>query len=388
MSFDLLTLYSLAVGTLLLSAGMTLWECHARPRRSSELRILAGGYTALAMACVFATWRSQFPGALGAALSNLTFLVGYLLILEGVAGLNGHRHRARSFGLLLAMAIVWAVAGGRWQESLWIHVSSAPIAIASGLTAWEMLRSERMRALQWRSVIMAVTGVHGAFYLGRAVLLPVLSWWFGPEAVQLAAKITMYEGVLYSVALPMALLALIREEAHDQLLHTSRTDYLTGLANRRWFFDHAEAQIGQAGTHAPISLLAFDLDHFKAINDRYGHATGDEVLRLFGRVAREVLGETALLARLGGEEFVALLPGRARPQARETGQAVAGAFAAAVASKIAVEATVSVGLAEYGTDGSALSDLLSAADRALYSAKARGRNRIELASPMQFVAVG
>jgi diguanylate cyclase (GGDEF)-like protein len=380
MRFDLLTLYFLAIGTLVLSAAMTLWERQARPQRSGELAVLAMGYVALAIGCAGAIARSQLPGALGAALSNLVIVTGYLLILDGAAALSGRRHRTASAVTLVALAFVWAIGGPRWEEGMWSYISAFPIAMICGATAWEMLRSNEVRSLRSRRIVVALTSAHAIVYGGRAFILPLLTASLGHDFLSVMGRVTMYEGVLYSVGLPMAMLALIREEAHDQLLRASHTDYLTGVGNRRWFFEEGERLIRNDGAHRPISLLAFDLDHFKKINDRYGHAKGDETLKLFASIARQTLGADAILARIGGEEFAALLPGHGRAGARSAGQAVASHFAETVAHGsrgIGVEATVSIGLAELGSDAADLASLLSAADRALYTAKALGRNRVE-----------
>jgi diguanylate cyclase (GGDEF)-like protein len=177
----------------------------------------------------------------------------------------------------------------------------------------------------------------------------------------------MYEGVLYSVVLPMTLLRLFREETHGELLRDSQTDYLTRLGNRRWFFEEGERVIRDAEPSRPISLLAFDLDLFKTINDRYSHKTGDEVLKAFGDVARSVVGPDTILARIGGEEFAALLPGHDSLRAKEAGETVAKRFAETIPHRIdgvTIQATVSVGLAQFGTEAPTLADLLAAADAA------------------------
>jgi diguanylate cyclase (GGDEF)-like protein len=192
----------------------------------------------------------------------------------------------------------------------------------------------------------------------------------------------MYEGVLYSVVLPMTLLKLIREETHGELLRDSQTDYLTRLGNRRWFFEEGARVIRDAEPRGPISLLAFDLDLFKAINDRYGHKTGDEVLKAFGDIARSVAGPDAVLARIGGEEFAALLPHHNSLRAKEVGETIAKRFAETIFHRIdgvAIQATVSIGLAHFGTKASTLADLLAAADAALYNAKSLGGNQLVLA---------
>jgi diguanylate cyclase (GGDEF) domain len=381
MHVDLLTLYHLAIGTLLVSAGMIFWEHRTNPRRSRELRILAAGFATLAIGCAAVLFRRDLPGAIGSAVSNLLVLSGYLLVLRGVASLNGREYRASSIGLLIVMALVWAVWGPQHREFVWSHVSSVPIAIVSALTAWEMLRCDAMKPLQPRRIVVVVAGIHAVIYAARTFVLPWLVAAYGSSIQSIASKITIYEGVLYSVILPMALLKLIRDESHGQLLRQSQTDYLTGLGNRRWFFEQGALIVDRSRQRGPIAVLAFDLDHFKAINDRHGHETGDRVLKSFAEIAQSVLGPNAVLARIGGEEFAALLSGNDALRARALAETVARRFAEAVPhqSGIGIRATVSVGLAQFDSHAPSLVDRLAAADRALYRAKSMGGNRVELA---------
>ncbi len=382
MHVDLLTLYHLAIGTLLVSAGMIFWEHRANPRRSRELRILAAGFATLAIGCAAVLFRRDLPGAIGSALSNLLVLSGYLLVLRGVAALNGREYRASSIGLLIAMALVWAGWGPQHREFVWSHVSSVPIAIVSALTAWEMLRCDAMKSLQPRRIVVVVAGIHAAIYAARTFVLPGLVAAYGPSIQAVASKITIYEGVLYSVILPMALLKLIRDEAHGQLLRQSQTDYLTGLGNRRWFFEQGALIADRCKGRGPTSVLAFDLDHFKAINDRHGHETGDKVLKSFAQIAQSVLGPDAVLARIGGEEFAALLSGDDALRAKMLAETVARRFAETIphqSDSTGIRATVSVGLAQFENHAPTLVDRLAAADRALYRAKFMGGNRVELA---------
>jgi len=382
MYVDLLTLYLLAIGTLLASAGMIFWEHRTNPRRSRSLRILATGFATLATGCAAVLIRRQLPGFSGAMISNLIMLCGYLLILSGVASFSGRHVRGRAVAILVVMALIWLIGGARWQDQIWAYVSAAPIALISGMTAWEMWRCESLRALHARRIVVAVTGIHSLFYIARTCVLPWVVNAYGPVAQSMASKITMYEGVLFSVILPMTLLKLVREELHSQLLRESQTDYLTRLGNRRWFFEQGARILDGEDGRGPVAVLAFDLDQFKAINDIHGHQTGDTVLRSFAEIARGVLEPGALLARIGGEEFAALLTGDDARRAQTLGQTIAQRFAAAIPNRldsVGVPATVSIGLAQFEQDAPALTDGLAAADQALYRAKSLGGNRLELA---------
>jgi len=383
MYVDLHTLYLLAIGTLLASAGMLFWEHRANPARSKTLRILAAGFATLALGCAAALLRHNPPGSIGSAISNLIILGGYLWVLSGVASLSGRQYRFASVLLWAGMALVWVVWNPQRQETVWSYVSSIPIAIASAMTAWEMWRCDGMEPLRSRHVVVAATGIHALLYAARALALPWMTDEYGPAMQSLAGKITIYEGVLYSVILPMALLKLIRDETHGQLLRESQTDYLTRLGNRKWFFEQGARLIDGGPESRPISILAFDLDRFKSINDAYGHHIGDMVLKSFAEIARNALGPRAILARMGGEEFAALLSGDDARRAEALGETIARRFAETIPDSmdsIGIPTTVSVGLAQFEDGIPTLADSLAVADQALYRAKALGGNRLEAAA--------
>jgi diguanylate cyclase (GGDEF)-like protein len=168
----------------------------------------------------------------------------------------------------------------------------------------------------------------------------------------------------------------------DHHVHVYRTaastDHLTGLLNRRALMDNAtQLCTRQAKRKEPVAVLMFDLDHFKSINDRFGHHVGDEVLRLFGAVARANMRASDLIGRLGGEEFFALLPGTIS-DAAIVAERVRAAFEVAAVSVGGCDAgaTVSTGVAS-GAPGTDVTALLIRSDAALYRAKAKGRNRVE-----------
>jgi diguanylate cyclase (GGDEF)-like protein len=158
------------------------------------------------------------------------------------------------------------------------------------------------------------------------------------------------------------------------------TDSLTGLPNRRAVQEALKRMIAQAGrTLAPMAVLLLDLDHFKQINDTYGHDRGDAVLAAVGEVLAGALRTSDFVGRNGGEEFVALLPDTGVEGAMEAAEKLRTAIGRLTLPGIDGPVTASVGAAVYPHTAADAESLLRLADRALYGAKAHGRNRSELA---------
>ena len=157
------------------------------------------------------------------------------------------------------------------------------------------------------------------------------------------------------------------------------TDALTGLPNARSCRDNLKRMVAHAGrTVSPLSAVMFDLDHFKQINDRYGHGAGDDVLASIGEVIRGTLRGSDFGGRFGGEEFLLLLPATDQHGALELSEKIRHAIAQLEFQQPELHATASFGIATYPLDALDADSLLRMSDRALYVAKSHGRNRIEL----------
>ena len=170
------------------------------------------------------------------------------------------------------------------------------------------------------------------------------------------------------------------ELSNKQLNTLAATDPLTQIRNRRSFFDIAEKYYSIAiRTKEALSLLMIDLDHFKSVNDKYGHASGDEVLKEFTRIVQKQLRESDLFARYGGEEFVIVLANTGIDGAENLAEKIRSAVEAnfLITEKNEIQVTVSIGISELGKKDVSLEDILYRADKALYLAKEKGRNRID-----------
>lgn len=167
--------------------------------------------------------------------------------------------------------------------------------------------------------------------------------------------------------------------ARDAAQLAADTDPLTGLLNRRAAMERLDVEMQAAFRDCTqLSLVLVDLDHFKAINDRYGHAKGDDVLRHFAASGRQQLRGSDIFARIGGEEFLVLMPGTGINEAASAAERLRQHISRVeTAAGLGCAYTMSAGVAEYC--GNAMEDLFQRADRALYRAKHLGRDRIEQA---------
>ena len=197
-----------------------------------------------------------------------------------------------------------------------------------------------------------------------------------PVDVMLAARCLRYEG---QAAVLSSLVEITARKQHErELRRLSATDPLTGLRNRRGFFNKAEALLRREGV-GPLALLLMDVDHFKNINDTHGHAVGDLVLQMLAGRVKAVLRRPDVLARVGGEEFAVLAPLADLDDACALAERIRDAVArhAMRIHGLRLEVTLSIGVSLVQPGRMAIDNALSRADAAMYRAKHAGRNRVE-----------
>lgn len=202
-------------------------------------------------------------------------------------------------------------------------------------------------------------------------------------ALLVAGLLTALTGLafikFYALSRSLQAEILARRALEEELKELAITDPGTELLNRRGLFHALEQALGP-GTS--LSLLIIDLDHFKKVNDTYGHACGDRVLREFARVCREIVRDGDAVGRLGGEEFAIVLPRTGLYEARQIAERIRETLERRVTSLPkggTIRVTVSIGLALH-REGEALDALMSRADGAMYEAKCLGRNRVVVAA--------
>jgi diguanylate cyclase (GGDEF)-like protein len=169
------------------------------------------------------------------------------------------------------------------------------------------------------------------------------------------------------------------EHAHKLATHAAQTDELTGLKNRRAFFHEAALIYERCKRNdQPLAVLMLDIDHFKRINDSFGHQAGDQALREIGTVIRESIREVDICGRLGGEEFAILLTDASLETAQQTAERLRQAMAQVNCEQFGA-ITASLGIAAMGADDCSLTALLNEADKAMFRAKSQGRNQTAVA---------
>ena len=297
-------------------------------------------------------------------------------------------HRKAQPVLLFAGAGVWLLAcripGFADSFDVRVLLSSGIITTYTWAAAFEFWRG-RSEPLVSRWPVIFLLFAHGALYLLRTPLGAMLPWLPTSNQVFESVWLTVlsFEALLFTIAIAFILLAMAKERAEHRHKTAALVDPLTGVSNRRAFLQDGEAHLRrQAADPRPTAVMLLDLDHFKSINDRYGHAVGDRVLEIFADVSSGCLRRIDLFGRLGGEEFAALLRDTTRERAFAIAEQIRMAFADATRDVDGrpVAATVSIGIVISQDAVLDLSALLAQADHALYRAKDGGRNRVEIAS--------
>jgi diguanylate cyclase (GGDEF)-like protein len=297
-------------------------------------------------------------------------------------------HRRPKPLLLFAGAAFWLVAsripGFVDSFDMRVLASSSIITAYTWATAFEFWRG-RSEPLVSRWPAIFLLFAHGALYLLRTPFGAMLPWL--PTTNQIFASVWLtvlsFEALLFTIAIAFILLAMAKERTEHRHKTAALIDPLTGISNRRAFLQDGEAQLKrQADGSRPTAVMLLDLDNFKSVNDRFGHAIGDRVLEIFADISSGCLRRIDLFGRLGGEEFAALLRDTTSERALAVAEQIRTSFAEATREVEGqpVAATVSIGIVISHDAVLDLSALLAQADHALYRAKDSGRNRVEIAS--------
>jgi diguanylate cyclase (GGDEF)-like protein len=321
--------------------------------------------------------------AISIDLANAILFLSFAVTWTGARVFDGRPVRPMC---LVAGSVLWLIVAhlpALDALDLRFLVASGIVTTYTWLTAYEFWRGRSEPLVsRWPAIFMLFA--HGALFLLRTPLFAILPWSTASEVVgSVWLTVLSFEALLFIIAIAFILLAMAKERTEYRHKTAAMIDPLTGIANRRSFLqDGAVLAKRHAASLRPAAVLLIDLDHFKSINDRFGHAIGDRVLQVFAETAKATMRSTDVVGRLGGEEFAAVLYDAGQDKALAQAERIRATFAE-TASEVdgrPVAATLSIGIALNEDQPLDLPTLLAQADQALYYAKERGRNRIEVAT--------
>ena len=380
MSLDSITLYFVATMVAALLGAMLLF--FGNQENNAALKWWGAAYLLGAASVALWTVAGERLGETWSLALNAVGFVACGMVWN--ASRLFHGRKLNLPGLVLG-AIAWVTAVMSLDPNnaaLRLTIGAAIVAVYAALTATE-LWSERRKSLQRRWPAFLVPVLHGFVLMLPIVLGDLLmpaDEKFGSSIWVMAFSIEL---VLYAVGTVFVIFMLVSERTVSAHKTAASVDPLTGMFNRRGFAEACARVIErEAKAGRPLCVMIFDIDHFKSINDRFGHPAGDEILKLFATVVVNGLRLSDLSGRIGGEEFAALLPCPleegviAAERVREFFET-----SGIVCEDGKVDTTVSIGVAG-GPAGTELEVLLAAADTALYQAKRSGRNRVEAAEEL------
>lgn len=376
MALDLRTIYLVASLTLVVLGAIQL-AAYATGRFQrwplwwSVSNILAG------IGCLCIALRDLVPDTVSVGLGNAITLAGYVLMFVAIRVFAGRRVDARYCLLaIVAGSLVIILFLGGDDDAMGRVAFGSTIFLLIDLAVlregWRLARREKLYSA-WilvalyipTSLIFAARGgLALTGNLGGTRLFE--GGGQGPHAWLALSAVT------FLMLRSMIMLMMAAERSHCELAALALHDPLTGLLNRTGLSRSFERLSEEP------AVLVFDMDHFKTLNDRHGHAAGDDALRLFAETAADQLRAGDLLCRLGGDEFVAVLQGASVEEAVLVAGRIQRVFAEAIGLRadLSVHPTLSIGVARAPSSGAALEMLLGEADAALYRSKREGRNRV------------
>ncbi len=364
--------------TLTFSVGLV-----ARAQLRDGMAYWAAGLACNTAGYVLFVLRGQVSDWLSIVLANVLFSSVFVLFTEGVLQFQSRQPRRWVIWLPVLVIAVLFAALMPWQVAR-VLVGSMVFSAQSVVIVASLLqrRSTTVGVGQYFMVAGFLMMIAAFAFQGVGTLLRAdeVSSIMTPHLVQ---TVTFLVAAISVVVVSLGLVVMTKERADERNRNLAMRDELTGLINRRSLLESLAQQLSSAKRHRqPLSLLMVDIDYFKRVNDSFGHLSGDRVLKAMTSVIAQRTRAQDLLGRLGGEEFLVILPNTSEEGALQLAenlrQSVAAAsFQAVSGEPIAI--TVSIGLCAVSQlSDPQCDDLIGAADQALYRAKAAGRNRVEV----------
>jgi diguanylate cyclase (GGDEF)-like protein len=377
---DLPTLIAIAVSAKSISGVLLIYAWFTN-RQTPALALWAIGFLMASAGTALIIAEERVGDVRLIDIADALLIGAYSLLWMGARSFND---RKAPVAYLLVGPAAWFLVR---QLEVWHFSDSARIAFLSSvllcclvLTGFEFWRSNRNLPSGWPLIV--IIGAQVVILLSR-VLWP--GWIFralaGRSPAISVVALFFFELLFQTFFAAFLLAFLVKERREEHYRRAALVDPLTGIWNRRAFLEYASRRLRRATIgKQTAALIAFDLDHFKFINDGYGHLAGDRMLCSFSNVVTAALRTGDLFGRIGGEEFACLLVHVSPADAVAIAERLRCQFAdmEICSGSARLRATVSSGVAMAGQPQPDLEALMSAADRALYRAKELGRNRVEL----------
>ncbi len=364
-------------------AGLLLMFSWLQNRQAPSLALWGLGYLLGAIGPGILALRSFMPATWSMIAAGTFLCCAYGVMWSGARTFEDGPLR---LPFAVAGGVIWLIAcqfdAFRASEPTRIVLLSIVTAAYTLLAAREVWHG-RDRELISRWPTLALLLLHAGFLLARIPFARDIG--FPPAADgphRVALVIIVFEALFAIFCMAFLRVNMSKERAELEQRRTALTDWLTGVANRRAFFDRGEALLARnVAERRSAGLVLFDIDHFKEVNDTAGHQAGDAVLKAFAELVASAMRPGDLFGRLGGEECC-LLPKTSMAETLKLSDRIRCAFAATHFPYLENNVTVSIGIAMAGEADRDLQTLLATADRALYRAKTEGRNRVAPAPPI------
>ncbi|MEM8750127.1 MAG: GGDEF domain-containing protein [Pseudomonadota bacterium] len=377
----LLGLLNPIVGMIFALTFVVVWS-----RQKNKLYILLFGLSFVGMAVGYVL--SHFIISRVSMLSILVVMPIYALsciaIIAGLCQRSGMRWRIAPLLTIGAGGIVVAVICASQFEFLnWrIYATNATLGLIFAIGTYRLRHTAKLGGFD-RAVVVMMAMIAAQFLIAPAITLMIS----GPVDQESYRHTTHWIVVNFltavsSVCLSLGLIGMCASDLLKTIMDLANTDTLSGLRTRRAFEESVEqAMSQQARTSVPICLMMLDIDHFKRVNDEFGHPAGDAVIQKLGKLLKSNTRNSDVAGRLGGEEFGVFAWNCSLDDARRLGEAIATIMSRSTFKELSptTTVTISIGVAQ-AFDGEDYASFYKRADAALYAAKEKGRNRVEVES--------
>jgi diguanylate cyclase (GGDEF)-like protein len=332
--------------------------------------------------------RPELPYLWGGVAAATTLVLGTALEVAAYCTFFGIHHWKRKLYAATAVSLLIS-HGARFSGASANDLAAIMSVIIASFTA--SMAYILLRPRKGTSLLQHIIGVNDSVFLiaiSMRAYTGIVHGGMGVFTPNIVQTLTYLTGYLVMIVNGVGFLLLCKEKDDKKMERLATIDSLTGLVNRRAFFERTEsARMLATRVRKPIALMMLDIDHFKRLNDRFGHATGDEALCVFAATAQATLREHDIMGRLGGEEFALVLPATDREGALQAAERLRVAVAEARVPAGADDCTMTVSIGVVLIDPNEhINAALARADHALYAAKSAGRNRIEMGDAIRMYA--